>query len=99
MEAVAVPPTVTVPEADPVAVGAKATLIPHEAPTARVEPQLGRLAAKPVLTRIKVPAIPVMVMPLSGELPVFFTVRSCVALVVPTVSLPKLTELGVMLAV
>src|ERR1700751_1677021 len=99
MVVVGVPPTVTVAAAEPVAVGAKAPLIPHEAPTARVEPQLGRLAAKPVLTRVNGPAIPVMVMPLSGELPVFFTVRSCVALVAPTVSLPKLTELGVMLAV
>src|SRR4029077_707544 len=95
-----VPPMVTVADADPDAVGENATLTVHDAPTASVVPQLGALPGKPPLvTRVKGAAPPVMVMPLRGELPVFLTVRFCVALVVPAVSLPNASKFGVTLAV
>jgi hypothetical protein len=71
-----VPPIVTVADADPAAVGANATLTVHEAPTGRLAPQLAAFAGNPPLvTRVKGAAIPVTVIPLRGELPVFVTVR------------------------
>ena len=84
-----VAPTVTVAVALPADVGANRTLTVHEAPTANELPQFGALPGKaPLVTRVNgevAVVTPVMVMPARAELPVFATVKFCVALVVPTV--------------
>jgi hypothetical protein len=81
--------TATVAPGFPTAVGANRTLTVHEAPTANEVPQFGALPGKaPVVTRVNgevAVVTPVMVTPARAELPVFATVKFCVALVVPTV--------------
>jgi hypothetical protein len=77
--------TVSVPEAEPVAVGVNVTLAVHEAPAASDVPQLSVCANGPEAeTDEMVAAAP----------PVLDTVTDCAAVVDPTTSLPKDSEPG-----
>lgn len=77
---------VSVPEAAPVAVGENVTPMVQLAPAARLDPQVLPATAKPVLA--------VTLVMLRATLWTFFSVTLPAALVLPTVTVPRFSELG-----
>jgi len=84
---------VTAPVRVPVAVGVKFTLIKQLAPAATEPPQV------PVPEKAKSPLIRKLLLKVRDEVPVLVSVTDCVALVVPTLVLGKVSEAGERLTV
>jgi len=89
---------VAVPFAGPVAVGEKTTLIVQFAPAARVPPQLGAPPGNPPLAMRAYGAVTATLMPVRPAPPVLCRVRFWDALVAPTTTFPKASDVGVTLA-